>query len=48
MVNKILSSSDSMKSEYCCSVVKIGELKPIEGSDFLAETIVRGTQVVEI
>ena len=46
MVNKILSSSDSMKSEYCCSVVKIGELKPIEGSDFLAETIVRGTQVV--
>lgn len=25
MVNKILSSSDSMNSEYCCSVVKIGE-----------------------
>ena len=46
MVNKILSSSDLMKSEYCCSVVKIGELKPIEGSDFLVETIVRGTQVV--
>ena len=46
MANKILSSSDSMKSEYCCSVVKIGELKPIEGSDFLAETIVRGTQIV--
>ena len=30
MVNKILSSSDSMKGEYCCSVVKIGELKPID------------------
>ena len=46
MSNKVFSASDSMKSEYCCSVVKIGELKPIEGSDFLAETIVRGTQVV--
>ena len=46
MSNKVFSVSDSMKSEYCCSVVKIGELKPIEGSDFLAETIVRGTQIV--
>lgn len=46
MANNVLSSSSSMKSEYCCSVVKIGELKPIEGSDFLSTTIVRGTQIV--
>ena len=38
--------SDSFKSEYCCSVVRIGELTPIEGSDFLAKTNVLGTQIV--
>ena len=42
----VLSKSDSFKSEYCCSVVRIGKLTPIEGSDFLAKTNVLGTQIV--
>ena len=41
-----LSMSENGKSEYCCSVVRIGELTPIEGSDFLAKTNVLGTQIV--
>lgn len=35
-----------MKTEYCCSVVKINELTPIDGSDFLAKTNILGTQIV--
>lgn len=38
--------SENGKSEYCCSVVRISELQPIEGSDFLAKTNVFGTQIV--
>ena len=41
-----LTMSENGKSEYCCSVVKISELTPIEGSDFLAKTNVLGTQIV--
>ena len=42
----LLTKSDSFKGEYCCSVVRIGELTPIEGSDFLAKTDILGTQIV--
>ena len=41
-----LTMSENGKSEYCCSVVKISELTPIEESDFLAKTNVLGTQIV--
>lgn len=41
-----LTMSENGKSEYCCSVVKISELIPIDGSDFLAKTNVLGTQIV--
>lgn len=34
------------KSEYCCNVIKIGLVKTIEGSDFLAETLINGQSVV--
>ena len=43
---KFLTMSENGKSEYCCSVVRINELTPIEGSDFLAKTNVLGTQIV--
>lgn len=46
MENKVFSKSDNFKSEYSCAVVKVGELTPIEGSDFLAKTLVFGTQIV--
>lgn len=44
--NKLLSMSDNGKSEYCCNVVRIGEVAPIEGSDFLAKTIINGDSIV--
>lgn len=33
-------------TEYCCSVIRVGKLIPIENSDFLAKTDVLGTQIV--
>ena len=46
MKNKLLDASSEMNTEYCAQVVKIGELKPIEGSDYLAQVIVSGTSMV--
>ena len=46
MANKIFSQSPDMKQEYCASIVRIGEVKPIEGSDFLGVTLVNGIEVV--
>lgn len=45
-MENLLSKSEKIKPEYCCSVVRIGKLTPIEGSDFLAKTSVIGTQIV--
>lgn len=36
-MNKIFSQSEHFKSEYACEVVRIGEVIPIEGSDFLGK-----------
>ena len=46
MPNNIFSKSDGFRSEYSSAVVRIGECKPIEGSDFLSKTLVFGTQIV--
>jgi hypothetical protein len=35
-----------MSSEYCCTIVRIGEIKPIEGSDFLGQVMVEGRNIV--
>ena len=43
---EILSLSENAKAEYCASVVRIGELKPVENSDFLCQTIVDGYSMV--
>ena len=43
---KIFTQSDGFKSEYSCAVVRVGELTPIDGSDFLAKTDIFGTQIV--
>ena len=42
----MFSLSADARKEYCASVVRIGELFPIEGSDFLARTVVDGFDVV--
>jgi len=46
MESKVFTKSESFKSEYSCCVARIGELTPVEGSDFLAKTLVQGTQIV--
>lgn len=46
MGKKIFDFSKDGRSEYCINVVRIGKLKPIEGSDFLAQTFVGDASVV--
>ena len=46
MESKVFTKSEGFKSEYSCCVARVGELTPIEGSDFLAKTLVEGTQIV--
>lgn len=46
MENNLFTCSADMKQEYCASIVRIGEVKPIEGSDFLGVTLVNGIEVV--
>lgn len=43
---KILEFSENGRKEYCATIVRIGELHPIEGSDFLCRTVVDGFDVV--
>lgn len=43
---EILSCSNQISYEYCCTVVKIGDITPIEGTDFLATTMVEGRIIV--
>lgn len=46
MAKQLISMSPDGKQEYCCNIVKIEELQPIEGSDFLARTYLNGDSIV--
>lgn len=46
MEKNVFSKSETFKSEYSCAIVRVPELTPIEGSDFLAKTNIFGTQIV--
>lgn len=41
-----LTSSENISHEYCCTIVKIGEIKPIEGADKIVQTEVEGRTIV--
>lgn len=43
---EVFTLSKDAKLEYSCTVVQIGEVKPIEGSDFLGSTLVNGNPIV--
>ena len=45
-MSNVFNASPEIKEEYCAQVVKIGNLIPIEGSDFLVKTLVSGTSIV--
>ena len=34
---RLFSASEGMKQEYCSEIVRMGEMKPIEGSDSLSK-----------
>ena len=44
--DNFFTASEDLRSEYCAKIVRIGEQRPIEGSDFLLQTIVDGFSVV--
>lgn len=45
-MKNIFTKSNDYKQEYSCSIVKIDDIKPIEGSDFLGQTLVNGFPIV--
>lgn len=45
MTNRLTKSKD-FTEEYCCSVVRVGELEPVENSDNLMRTVVNGERIV--
>lgn len=46
MSTPIISMSPDGKSEYCCNIIRVGTLEPIDGSDFLAKTYINGDSIV--
>lgn len=46
MAKEIFTKSKDMSAEYCCTIVRIGEIVPIENSDFLATTELNGRTIV--
>lgn len=46
MANITLSASDKLSKEYCATIVKLGPVAPVEGSDFLGYTLVEGFPIV--
>jgi hypothetical protein len=44
----MFTKSEKIKLEYCAQIVKIGELYPIEGSDFLMKTYIGGAYQVVV
>lgn len=45
-MGNIFTKSANFKGEYSAAIVRIDKLTPIEGSDFLAKTLIQGTQIV--
>ena len=46
VTKRAFTASEGMKKEYCAKIVRIGEMKPIEGSDFLVQTMMDGFSCV--
>lgn len=46
MENKFFTKSERMSQEYCCTVVRLGEIEPIPGANTVAKTLVNGRTIV--
>ena len=42
----MLSQSKDMSHEYCCTIVRLGQILPIEGANTVAKTLVNGREIV--
>ena len=45
-MDTIFSMSKEGKSEYCCNVIRIGQILPIPGKDLIGQTLVNGESIV--
>lgn len=45
-MKNLLTKSNEMSTEYCISVVRLGEILPIENADSIAKTLVNGREIV--
>ena len=45
-MSKLFSCSENISHEYCATLCRVGELIPIEGSDFLSKTVISGFTMV--
>lgn len=46
MENKFFTKSERMSQEYCCTVVRLGEILEIPGANTVAKTLVNGRTIV--
>lgn len=46
MATNFFSKSDKFKEEYCCSIIRIGEIHPIKGKDRIGYTLANGESIV--
>lgn len=45
-MKKVFTLSDGAREEYCCTICRVGKVTPIPDSDFLAQTVVSGFNIV--
>ena len=45
-MDTLFSMSKEGKSEYCCNVIRIGQILPIPGKDLIGQTLVNGESIV--
>lgn len=46
MMKNLITQSENISHEYCCTVVRLGEILEIEGAKTVAKTIVNGRTIV--
>ena len=46
MAKNAFTQSENIKEEYCASIIRVGEVTPVENSDFLVKTIIGGFPIV--
>ena len=44
----MFGKSENFKEEYCCSIIRVGEIKPIVGKDKIGFTLVNGESIAHM